>query len=179
MSTKQYIRKCPDCSVDIIHNGKYNHSEAIRKNRKCRKCSQKGRKLSDHTKLLISQNNGQKGLPAQNRGLPYHWLLTRLIGQAKRRGIGAEITYEQFLSFVNQPCEYCGGEIIQSPYHSSKTKKHGWCLDRKDNDGPYSVDNCVSCCFSCNRLKGNFYNYSEMKQIGVVIQKIMEHKYEI
>ena len=61
---------------------------------------------------------------------------------AKQRGIEFHLTEEQFESFWQKPCEYCGAEIETIG------------LDRLDSDGHYTIDNVVSCCWSCNKSKG-------------------------
>ena len=63
-------------------------------------------------------------------------------GNAKQRGIEFHLTEEQFESFWQKPCEYCGAEIETIG------------LDRLDSDGHYTIDNVVSCCWSCNNSKG-------------------------
>jgi hypothetical protein len=50
-----------------------------------------------------------------------------------------ELTFEEFMSFWNQPCFYCGQPIPTIG------------LDRIDGSRGYSIDNIVSCCFVCNR----------------------------
>jgi hypothetical protein len=67
------------------------------------------------------------------------------INSARRRGIEFNLTYEECDQLFNNPCYYCG----------SKTERlylNG--IDRKDNTKNYTVDNCVSCCKSCNMAKG-------------------------
>tara|TARA_R100001509_G_C4773685_1_gene183905 strand:+ start:64 stop:669 length:606 start_codon:yes stop_codon:yes gene_type:complete len=61
---------------------------------------------------------------------------------AKQRGIEFHLTMEQFESFWQKPCEYCGAEIETIG------------LDRVDSDGHYTIDNVVACCFPCNDSKG-------------------------
>jgi exonuclease VII large subunit len=61
---------------------------------------------------------------------------------AKKRGIEFHLTMEQFESFWQKPCEYCGAEIETIG------------LDRVDSDGHYTIDNVVSCCWPCNESKG-------------------------
>lgn len=60
---------------------------------------------------------------------------------ATRRGYDWDITPEQFHSFWNAPCHYCGDEI------------QGVGIDRVDNYKGYVVDNCVPCCETCNEMK--------------------------
>lgn len=60
---------------------------------------------------------------------------------ALRRGLEYSLSHEQFMSFWQKPCHYCGDEI----------KTIG--LDRVDNENGYSFDNVVSCCKVCNSMK--------------------------
>lgn len=63
---------------------------------------------------------------------------------AKRRGIGWHLTYEQFVEFWGKSCVYCGESIECIG------------LDRVNNDGDYDYNNITPCCKDCNMLKGSF-----------------------
>ena len=60
---------------------------------------------------------------------------------AKQRKLDFVLTFQQFMTFWQKPCFYCG----------SKIKTIG--LDRIDNKKGYSLDNIVSCCWRCNEMK--------------------------
>jgi len=62
---------------------------------------------------------------------------------AKVRGILFKLTYIEFRSFWNSNCEYCGDKI------------NGIGIDRIDSNEDYELDNVVSCCKICNRMKSN------------------------
>jgi hypothetical protein len=62
-------------------------------------------------------------------------------GNAKRRGLEWTITKEQFLSFWQKPCTYCGDAIETVG------------LDRVDNAKGYTLENVTSCCGICNSMK--------------------------
>lgn len=59
------------------------------------------------------------------------------------RELGREftLTKEQFLSFWDKPCTYCGESI------------EGIGIDRIDNEIGYIIENCTSCCITCNNMK--------------------------
>ncbi len=64
-----------------------------------------------------------------------------MICEAKRWKHDWKLTYEEFLTFWQKPCNYCGAEI--------KTCS----LDRVDASLGYSVENVVPCCHNCNQFK--------------------------
>jgi len=55
-----------------------------------------------------------------------------------------DLTFEQFMTFWQKPCYYCG----------DKMENIG--LDRIDNTKGYKLENIVSCCKICNFLKRDF-----------------------
>jgi hypothetical protein len=60
---------------------------------------------------------------------------------ATKRNICFNLTFEQFMSFWNQPCYYCKQtfELVG--------------IDRQNNNTGYVIENCVSCCKKCNQMK--------------------------
>lgn len=81
---------------------------------------------------------------------------------AKKRGYAWELSRPQFEEVINNTCYYCDGI-------ASKT---GSGIDRLDNCKGYVLENCVSCCRECNRLKGDQYTPEETKAIVALIKKI-------
>lgn len=61
-----------------------------------------------------------------------------------KRGYDFSLTMEEFLTFWNKPCSYCGDSIITIG------------IDRIDNMKGYSINNCVPCCKVCNGMKLNY-----------------------
>lgn len=60
---------------------------------------------------------------------------------AKRRNIKWELTKEEFKTFWQKPCYYCGDKIATIR------------LDRIDSTKGYTMGNLVSCCKKCNYAK--------------------------
>lgn len=61
---------------------------------------------------------------------------------AKDRNLEFSLTLEDMQRFRTRvPCYYCG----------DKLKRIG--IDRVDNSKGYTLDNCVPCCTTCNRMK--------------------------
>jgi len=77
-------------------------------------------------------------------------------GNAVSRGYEFSLTVEQFRGISAQSCFYCGAE--PQPYIAGKRaiqRVPYLCngLDRQDNQGGYTKDNCVACCAVCNYMK--------------------------
>jgi len=62
---------------------------------------------------------------------------------AKRTNRNFLLTKDIFFTLIHSPCKYCGE--IKLPFNG---------IDRIDNIKGYETDNCVPCCYPCNRLKG-------------------------
>lgn len=87
-------------------------------------------------------------------------------GTAKRRNINFNITIEEFMQFWNRPCDYCGSEII------------GIGIDRVDNSKGYDMDNLVSCCAWCNKMKLTYTKEEFINHCKEII-KFTNKKHEI
>lgn len=61
---------------------------------------------------------------------------------AKTRGLPFKLSRPQFDKLVSGDCAYCGDP--PNPVNG---------VDRKDSSKGYTVENAVSCCEDCNRLK--------------------------
>ncbi len=108
------------------------------------------RQLQDHPSHVFS--GLKKG--AISRSIPLKW------------------TKEEFCNwYPAQPrtCYYCG--ISVGRVSAKGMVASGISIDRTDNDGPYSEDNCVLCCNRCNTIKGNIFTCDEMMFIGQYILK--------
>lgn len=73
---------------------------------------------------------------------------------AKRRDIDWNLTPEQYVKLTAPKCFYCS-------YRLGKPTEAGVGLDRKDNDYGYSENNVLSCCGTCNKLRGNWLTVEE------------------
>jgi len=77
------------------------------------------------------------------------------IQNSKRRGLSFELTKEEAKSLFTSNCYYCGVE--PSKFRQPKNRiRSGFMyngIDRVNNEIGYTADNCVTCCFVCNRMK--------------------------
>lgn len=80
----------------------------------------------------------------------------RIYGQykykSKKKNRIFNLTKDQFYKLTQQHCNYCGLEPIQlSKYNGHIFLYNG--VDRLNSDIGYEINNCVSCCVVCNKMK--------------------------
>lgn len=78
---------------------------------------------------------------------------------AKIRGYGFSITLSQFSAMIGKSCNYCG-------FNDGLVG-----VDRKDNTIGYQIDNCVPCCYQCNRMKGKLSVAEFMGHINKILNR--------
>lgn len=126
------MKICSKCCSEklLIHFNKCKNSKDGL-SRLCRSCSVEIHRISNikNSDQRLIYNNSQKG-----KYLKYK-------ADAKKRSLSFDLTFDDFISFWQKPCFYCG----------SKIETIG--LDRHINDFGYSLSNIVSCCTECNFFK--------------------------
>lgn len=75
------------------------------------------------------------------------------VKRAIKRGNDTILTYQEWQSYIDQPCFYCGGVSTN--------------LDRIDSLKNYSLDNIQPCCGMCNMMK---FNYDQTKYINHMVK---------
>jgi len=74
-------------------------------------------------------------------------------------------------------CHYCGIEEddflrIWGTFYKTRGKRLE--VERKDNKGGHTPENCVLACALCNNAKSNKFSYDEFKKVGAVIREIWQ-----
>ena len=68
-------------------------------------------------------------------------------------------------------CHYCGRPIGRVSGKGNAVAS-GISIDRKDNNGPYSKENNVLTCLTCNIVKRDVFTYDEMRStIGPLLKQ--------
>ena len=100
-----------------------------------------------------------KGHPAPNRKPKGEALKNEVLRfykrNARNRGLEWSLTDEQFKVLIMGSCRYCGAVssmTLVRPCLYGELVYNG--VDRKDNDLGYTVGNSVSCCKTCQKMKG-------------------------
>lgn len=75
---------------------------------------------------------------------------------AKAKNLKFSLTLDEFKYLTNQNCYYCG--IIPSTKRSNRRYNGDFIyngIDRVDNTKGYMLNNCVPCCWTCNKMKSS------------------------
>lgn len=101
---------------------------------KCKNCYEKQQKYEKVRCLIRTRDYTQEKF--DNLDTAYN----SFVRSAKKRNIENYLTKDNYIALVLANCKYCDCE-----------KSAG--IDRIDNNKGYLLDNCVSCCGTCNRIK--------------------------
>ncbi len=86
--------------------------------------------------------------------------------QSPGRGVLFNLTEEEFERLILAICFYC--EKPPSIKTNLSLTRNG--IDRVDNKRGYELDNCVTCCFKCNKMKGSLSIDSFLSQVDKIQQ---------
>lgn len=106
-------------------------------------------------------------LPKGEANLNY--IIRRYKVNAKSRNIEFLLTRKQFIKLIQKNCWYCGIKPCVSADHldcNGKFAHNG--IDRVDNEKGYTVDNCVTCCGTCNRMKNTHTQRDFLAKIELI-----------
>lgn len=90
-------------------------------------------------------------------------LLSRYKRSARQRHLVFNLTYDQFRDITSSDCHYCG--VSPSQERKCKNCQDNYIyngIDRKDPKIGYVIENCIPCCWICNRAKSDL-NYIDFK----------------
>jgi hypothetical protein len=107
-------------------------------------------KLRPDCKTCASLRNKQNRLKPQSRYTEYRYAATA-------RGHDFNLTYEEFMTFWQQPCSYCGDGIETIG------------VDRVNSHIGYELSNCVACCKICNIMKLNLSQEQWFRQMNKIL----------
>lgn len=129
--------------------------------------------LKTQTYCKICQNERTKKWRNNNKQHVNAWAKTAskkekyrfktAIRASKRRGYEWHISENDYLQLIKLPCYYCNN-------HLSVPAASG--LDRLNNEKHYTIDNVVTCCALCNKIKNTFLSPEETKAAVDAILKL-------
>lgn len=187
-----YKGKCEECSRDYKGQGKrfcsqdcfkkFIHKKSFRGNEKfCNSCN-KWKPISEFRKDN-SQSNGLSTYCSECKDLKrcdYGRTAEGVWRILKKRN--KDICKKELfiLWYKNQEkkCVYC--DITEEDWIKLYSEKHirtakRLTIDRMNNDLGYVLDNLALACYHCNFIKGELFNFNEMKELG---QKYIKTKWQ-
>jgi len=144
---KVYTFECSECGSDI----KAQSSHLKTHSGKCMRCTQKGK--------------------------PYHHILNELIHTCKKKNkVEVSLNYDEFINIIeDSKCHYCDKPLIFNKHTRDENSNHvsrAYQLDRKDNNLGYHLDNVVTCCWNCNRIKSDIYSYEDFMKLSPILKEL-------
>lgn len=109
----------------------------------------------------LSAGKGFKRSPGESARM--HILRSYKSG-AKRRSLVWGLTDEDFSKLTGMDCFYCGSPPSKTMQTGKTNGEFVWNgIDRIDNGGGYVRGNVITCCWKCNRAKGQI-SYQEFAE---------------
>lgn len=111
----------------------------------------------------------------------YNYYSSRIIQQnskGSRKYKDWKLTVDDFSSLIHQPCYYCGKHPSSDNMWNKGAQRissdeevfiNG--IDRIDSSKGYTIDNCVSCCKICNRMKSDLSVAEFMNHIKILYDR--------
>lgn len=125
-------------------------------------CLKRGRISHKDRKLIPT-----KSLPNINESPRINTKFSIYRSSARNRGLEFELSKEDFLNLITGECTYCGKKS-ETGFDLKSLSVHTTFLgiDRVDNTKGYTINNVVSCCKLCNRMKMTLTKDEFLEQIA-------------
>ena len=129
-SKRTYFRcKCNRCgSIDIVRADHFSRKKTWHK--ACHNC-----------RVDLQREIAEKKYPKCEKYIRDR--IGSIKSNANSRKIKMNLTDSQIKEIILKPCYYCGQDCSYG-------------IDRVDSNKDYDLENCVPCCFICNRIKNKY-----------------------
>ena len=145
---KYYPVRCVTCNTIYLKFG--SHLNTGRHG--CQRCYFNGRKHSKET-------------------LGARQVMRTYKSHAKEASREFSLSLQDVINLIESPCTYCGAEDsnkLTSVYRLNEDFEYNG-IDRVDSSQGYSVDNTVSCCWDCNRMKGKMGSKEFLRHVYKIL----------
>lgn len=120
--------------------------------------------LDGHQSRCKVCKNSERRAIYVRQGASLRDLYATLRGHACRQGAPFDLSYEDYVQLVAQPCAYGGG--LRPVLNIG--------VDRKDPKGGYTLANLVACCWRHNSIKSDLFTFESMVRIVNEFQEARE-----
>lgn len=98
----------------------------------------------------------------------------RLLFATKQRGIPVRISKKLVRKLIFGHCHYCGALASNTIMYSKRKYALHWNgIDRIDNNKGYTKPNVVTCCKTCNYMKGELSHSEFITHCALITQKFL------
>jgi len=122
--------------------------------------------LNERQKNWLNKSDNRNKRKEYNKKY-YHTLQGRFNNAkhgAEKRKKSFTITFEEFCEITSKPCCYCDDQM-------GFQNKAGSKLDRIDSSVGYEINNVISCCWICNKIKNDILTFEETKvAVNAILQ---------
>jgi hypothetical protein len=91
--------------------------------------------------------------------------------KAKKSNQIWELTLDQFMRIVKSVCHYCSSKPRHTVFARGRQKDKMNGVDRKNNEPYYKMKNSLSCCTTCNLMKGSMSYISFLAHVRKIRNK--------
>jgi hypothetical protein len=133
----------------------------------CRECHRERKRGRDNRSDRWGQMTDEQRAKAKARNQRYAKTdkgRAVFLRKAYERVDACDMTTEEILAMIVQPCVHCGTTDIPRG------------LDRIDNSKPHIKGNVAPSCAPCNFARGDRFTFDEMQIIGKVIRKVLKDR---
>jgi len=124
---------------------------------KCPICGTEFRSIPQRIYCSKECSKQHEAAVARERSVLPHKKYASYLWGAKSRAYEFSLTFEEFMTFWNVDCTYCGDQIDTIG------------LDRMDNRQGYTLSNVVPCCSVCNYMKQGLSVEQFMNHVNKII----------
>lgn len=121
--------------------------------------------LTSSSSLTVSCGcyNRDKAVSQNPWPTEFKWYINQ---EATNRDVTFALTIDQFKELCSCNCIYCGGTPC-GKMQTGREKRNG--IDRTNNSIGYEFNNCVSCCWTCNKMKSNMTKQDFLNHIKQIL----------
>jgi hypothetical protein len=137
----------------------------------------RGEDRSDASRLEARKSHSREFMSRQ----PSNYLkalISKQVQSIRKEGHEYALTYERHLSLIRSNCHYCGARPYRIGLPSLVCKNNGIPtngIDRMDSQVGYTANNCVPCCWPCNRMKLNTGYEDFIARCGMIATRAQDY----
>lgn len=131
-------------------------------------CGNTKKILANNILRGLSKSCGCTKKKTKESTLKNYYLSYKKDSNRRGRAYKFSLSFEEFKKLIKRPCYYCKAEPETRKFHYSGLKLEVNGIDRINNTKGYTLENCVPCCKTCNRMKSDLSHSVFMEKINAI-----------